>query len=59
MPAVSQAQQQAAAVALQAKKGERKVSSLKGAAKRMYLNMTEKELEEFAKTERTGLPKKV
>jgi hypothetical protein len=36
MPAKSKAQQQAAGMALAAKRGEKKVSELKGAAKSMY-----------------------
>ena len=59
MPAVSKTQQQAAGLALSAKRGEVKVSSLKGAAKRMYINMTEEELEELAGTKTKGLPHKV
>lgn len=58
MPAKSKAQQQAAGAALSAKRGERKKSSLKGASKDMYESMSEKELEEFASTDRKGLPKK-
>ncbi|PYE90524.1 DUF3008 family protein [Phyllobacterium leguminum] len=56
MPAKSQSQQEAAAVALAAKRGDKKVSELKGASKSMYESMTEKELEEFASTKRKGLP---
>ena len=59
MPAVSKQQQQAAGMALAAKRGEIKVSSLKGAAKRMYINMTEEECEELAGTKRKGLPERV
>ena len=59
MPAVSQAQQKAAGMALAAKRGKIPVSRLKGAAKRMYENMTEEELEKYAKTKRKGLPAKV
>ena len=58
MPAVSQAQQAAAGVALAAKRGEIKVGSLRGAAKNLYINMTVAELEEFAGTKTKGLPKK-
>ena len=36
MPATSKAQQKAAGAALAAKRGETKVSSLKGASKQMY-----------------------
>lgn len=56
MPATSQAQQKAAGAALAAKRGEEKVSSLKGASKSMYESMTEKELEEMASTKRKGKP---
>jgi hypothetical protein len=59
MPAKSEAQQQAAGAALAAKRGEIRVSSLKGVAKSMYLSMTEEELEDFAGTKTKGLPKKV
>jgi len=59
MPAKSKVQQQAAGAALSAKRGERKVSSLKGAAKGMYMSMTKEELEEFAGTKTRGLPRKV
>jgi hypothetical protein len=59
MPAKSKAQQMAAGAALAAKRGEMKVSELKGASKSMYDSMTEKELEEFASTDRKGLPDKV
>ena len=55
-PSVSQAQQAAAGLALSAKRGKVKVSTLKGAAKRMYINMTEAELEEYAGTKTSGLP---
>jgi len=58
MPAVSQAQQKAAAMALAAKRGTTGVEKLKGAAKEMYHSMSEKELEDFAKTKRSDLPKK-
>ncbi|CFX35991.1 conserved protein of unknown function [Candidatus Filomicrobium marinum] len=58
MPAQSKAQQMAAGAALAAKRGEAKVSELKGASREMYDSMTEKELEEFASTKRKGLPEK-
>ena len=58
MPAVSKDQKAAAGMALAAKRGEIKVSELKGAAKNMYINMTEEELEEFAGTKRENLPQK-
>ncbi|MBA8902207.1 MULTISPECIES: DUF3008 family protein [unclassified Phyllobacterium] len=59
MPAKSQAQQKAAGAALSAKRGETKKSELKGASKSMYDSMSEKQLEEFAETDRKGLPQKV
>lgn len=58
MPAKSQAQQKAAGAALSAKRGETKKSELRGASKEMYESMSEKQLEEFAETKRTSLPKK-
>lgn len=56
MPSKSKAQQKAAGAALSAKRGETKVSELKGAAKQMYDSMTEKQLEDFAETKRKGRP---
>lgn len=56
MPATSKAQQNAAGAALAAKRGEQKVSSIKGASKSMYDSMSEKELEEMASTPRRGKP---
>lgn len=56
MPAKSKAQQKAAGAALSAKRGETKVSELQGASKQMYDTMSESELEDFAQTERKGLP---
>jgi len=56
MPAQSKAQQKAAGAALSAKRGETKVSDLQGASKEMYDSMTEAELEDFAGTDRRGLP---
>ena len=56
MPAKSKAQQKAAGAALSAKRGETKVSDLKGAAKSMHQSMSGKELEELAETSRKGLP---
>ncbi|GIK99556.1 MAG: hypothetical protein BroJett029_37650 [Alphaproteobacteria bacterium] len=58
MPAKSKAQQKAAGAALSAKRGEQKVSELKGASKGMYKSMSENQLEELASTKRKGLPKK-
>tara|TARA_R110000824_G_scaffold78291_1_gene197728 strand:- start:338 stop:529 length:192 start_codon:yes stop_codon:yes gene_type:complete len=59
MPAKSKAQQRAAGAALSAKRGETRVSDLKGASKQMYDSMTEAELEDYASTDRKGLPDKV
>jgi hypothetical protein len=56
MPAKSKAQQKAAGAALSAKRGDTKVSELKGASKGMYKSMSEKELEEFAATSHKGKP---
>jgi hypothetical protein len=56
MPAKSKAQQKAAGAALAAKRGEQKVSNLKGASKSMYRSMNEEQLEEFAATKRKGKP---
>ena len=58
MPAKSKAQQMAAGAALSAKRGERKVGSLKGASKSMYESMNEKQLEDFASTERKDKPQR-
>lgn len=59
MPSVSKKQQQAAGMALSAKRGEISPSELKGAAKEMYDSMSEKQLEDFAKTKTNDLPEKV
>ena len=59
MPAKSKAQQKAAGAALAAKRGDQKVSDLKGASKSMYKSMTEKELDELASTKRKGKPEHV
>jgi hypothetical protein len=58
MPAKSKKQQMAAGAALSAKRGERKVSSLKGASKQMAKSMSEKKLRDMAKTKRKKLPAK-
>lgn len=58
MPAKSAAQQKAAAAALSAKRGDTPKSVLKGASKSM-LSMTEKQLEEFARTKSKGKPEHV
>jgi hypothetical protein len=57
MPAKSQAQQKAAGAALSAKRGEQKVSDLKGASRSMEKSMSEQELHDMASTERKGKPK--
>tara|TARA_R110002020_G_scaffold4067_5_gene17854 strand:- start:5704 stop:5940 length:237 start_codon:yes stop_codon:yes gene_type:complete len=59
MPAKSKAQQRAAGAALSAKRGETRVNELQGASKQMYDSMTEEELEDYASTDRKGLPEKV
>jgi Protein of unknwon function (DUF3008) len=59
MPAKSKAQQKAAGAALSAKRGDQKVSDLKGASKSMYKSMSEKELDELASTKRKGKPEHV
>jgi hypothetical protein len=59
MPAKSKAQQKAAGAALAAKRGEQKVSGLKGASKSMYKSMSEEQLDEFASTKRKGKPEHV
>lgn len=59
MPAKSKAQQKAAGAALSAKRGDTKVSELKGASKGMHESMTEDELEDLASTKRKGKPEHV
>jgi Protein of unknwon function (DUF3008) len=46
----------AAGAALSAKRGEKKVSELKGASKSMYKSMSERQLDEMASTKRKGKP---
>lgn len=58
MPARSKAQQKAAGAALSAKRGDSRVSDLKGASRSMYQSMSEAELEELASTPREDLPEK-
>ena len=58
MSAKSKAQQKAAGAALAAKRGDMKKSELQGASKEMYESMSEKQLEEFAETDRKNLPDK-
>ncbi len=59
MPAQSKAQQEAAGAALAAKRGDAAKSDLRGASREMYESMSEEELEDFAETEREGLPEHV
>lgn len=56
MPAKSKSQQQAAGIALSAKRGEKKKSELKGPSKDMYESMSENKLEEMASSKRKGKP---
>ncbi|NBB64568.1 DUF3008 family protein [Pseudomonas sp. ODNR1LW] len=56
MPAKSAAQQKAAGAALSAKRGDTPRSDLKGASKSMASSMSEKQLEELARTRRKGKP---
>lgn len=56
MPAKSKAQQMAAGAALSAKRGERKMSELKGASKSMASSMSEGELQKMASTKRKDKP---
>jgi hypothetical protein len=58
MPAQSKAQQKAAGAALAAKRGEVKMKDLRGASKDMLGSMTERDLEELARTPRKDLPDK-
>ena len=56
--AKSQAQQQAAGAALSAKRGESRVSDLRGAAREMFDDMSTEELRKLASTKHAGLPEK-
>jgi len=56
--AKSEAQQKAAAIALAVKRGDKPKSELIGASKEMY-NMSEKDLEDFARTSHKGIPARV
>jgi len=56
MPGKSKKQQMAAGVALAAKRGKRKASSLKGASKSMHSSMSESELKKMASTKRKRKP---
>lgn len=59
MPATSKAQQRAAGLALAAKRGEADPRKLRGAARQMYLSMTEAQLHDYAATGRGALPEHV
>lgn len=59
MPAKSKAQQKAAGAALSAKRGDSRVTDLKGASKEMYKSMSEDQLDELASTPRKGKPERV
>jgi hypothetical protein len=59
MPAKSKAQQKAAGAALAAKRGEQNKSKLRGASREMLESMTERQLEELARTKRKGKPQHV
>jgi Protein of unknwon function (DUF3008) len=56
MPAKSKKQRMAAGAALSVKRGERSISSLKGASRQIAQSMSEKQLEEFGHSKRKGLP---
>ncbi|WP_368648526.1 DUF3008 family protein [Castellaniella ginsengisoli] len=56
MPAKSKSQQQAAGIALAAKRGKKKSGELKGASRSMYESMDEKELRELAETRTQDKP---
>jgi hypothetical protein len=58
MPAKSKKQQMAAGAALAAKRGRRSKASLKGASRQMVDSMSERQLADFARTKRKGLPRK-
>lgn len=58
MPARSKAQQKAAGAALATKWGDQPKSKLRGASKEMEETMSEKQLEDFASTDRKELPEK-
>lgn len=59
MPAKSRAQQKAAGAALAVKRGEAAARDLEGASKSMLESMTERELEDLAKTKHKGKPEHV
>ncbi|MFO1153089.1 MAG: DUF3008 family protein [Rhodospirillales bacterium] len=57
--AKSKKQQMAAGAALAVKRGEQPKSKLQGASKEMVDSMSEKELEDMARTKRKGKPERV
>ena len=59
MPARSKAQQKAAGAALSVKRGQQPKTALKGASRAMEASMTERELEDLAKTKHKGKPEHV
>jgi len=59
VPAVSKQQQQAAGMALAAKRGKISPKKLKGSALQMYRSMSAEQLEEFAATKASSLPERV
>ena len=59
MPSKSKSQQRAAGMASAAKKGKIPPSKLRGASREMYEDMSEKTIDEFARTKHKGLPKHV
>ena len=59
MPAKSAAQQKAAGAALAAKRGKTPKTRLKGASRSMEQTMTKGQLDDLAKTPRTGKPNHV
>ena len=56
MPAKSAVQQKAAGAALSAKRGKTSPSKIKGASRSKYKSISEKQLDEFASTNRKGKP---
>lgn len=59
MPAKSKAQQKAAGAALSVKRGEHKISDLKGASRSMERSMSEQELNRMASTKLKGKPEHI
>ena len=59
MPSKSKAQQSAAGIALAVKEGRMPKSELFGSSADMARTMTRKQLRDFARTDRAGLPNRV